>query len=161
VEALAASSCLTGLTRLHLGGDEGHSGAGIGENGARALAGSTNLSGLVFLSLSWNHIGDAGAQALATSPHLSRLRELDLRSNGVGEVGVQALIDSPHLLGLKALGLGGNPAGPVEEYSGWDPRENQSRTNTFDREAAERLRARFRQGPYIYGFDGPVGWHRS
>ena len=60
------------------------------------------------LDLSSNHLGDEGARALAGSPHLRRLRQLDLRHNQIGRSGVEALLASTTLPRLDELDLRGN-----------------------------------------------------
>lgn len=79
-----------GLTELHwlkelnLQGDRWGR-AGIGDEGARALSGLVNLTGLNIAS---NWIGAKGAKALSG---LMNLTELDLRDNQIGDKGAWAL----------------------------------------------------------------------
>lgn len=63
------------LTSLDLAGNA------IGDEGAKALAGSDNLSRLTSLDLAGNAIGAEGAKALAGLENLSSLTSLDLGSN--------------------------------------------------------------------------------
>jgi hypothetical protein len=56
--------------------------------------------------------GDLGAAALAGSPHLRRLTSLDLNGNAVRDAGVQAILAAPHLYGLRRLGLSDDPLSP-------------------------------------------------
>jgi Ran GTPase-activating protein (RanGAP) involved in mRNA processing and transport len=64
---------------------------GIGDDGARALAGARKLAGLRYLNLSANRIGDAGALAIAASPHLARLETLELKWNYLGKAACRAI----------------------------------------------------------------------
>jgi uncharacterized protein (TIGR02996 family) len=80
----------------------------LGAEGARALAGSTGLAGLLSLSLSRNNLGPEGAHALASSSRLDGLRFLHLGSNKIGSAGARALADWSVLAGLLALDLSNN-----------------------------------------------------
>jgi hypothetical protein len=90
----------------------------VGDEGARALAGSAYLRGLTRLDLTENSIGDDGARALAESANLGGLTHLNLKGNHLGPEGARALASSPHLARLRYLGLGGYrflEAAPVHE----------------------------------------------
>ena len=52
-------------------------------------------------------LGDESARALAGSPYLSRLETLDLRDMRVGVEGLGALLESPRLAGVTTLDLAG------------------------------------------------------
>jgi hypothetical protein len=58
--------------------------SGIGDEGLRALAGSTQLCHLAELRLLNNPISDAGVQALVASPLLNGLRVLTVRADAYG-----------------------------------------------------------------------------
>ena len=64
----------------------------IGEAGARVLAESESLRGLVFLRLAGCNITDTAARILASSPHLNRLESLEIGNNPVGDRGLQAFL---------------------------------------------------------------------
>ncbi len=106
VRVLARSPLARGLTRLGLAGS-----GEMTDAGARALAASPALAGMVWLDLSQSQVGDGGARALAESSHLGRLASLVLRDNHIGEDGALALADSPHLTRLRRLDLSGNRVG--------------------------------------------------
>ena len=80
----------------------------LGEEGARALAGSPHLAKLTELDLGENRIGDEGARALAGSPHLAKLTTLHLEGNQIGDEGARG---SPHLAKLTTLHLWFNQLG--------------------------------------------------
>jgi uncharacterized protein (TIGR02996 family) len=101
IEALASSPHLLGLTHLRLDGNEG-----IGNDGARALAWSAQLSRLASLGLHYCHISEEGAEALAWSPHLASLAKLDLSTNYfLRDDGVRALASTPCWTQLTHLNL--------------------------------------------------------
>ncbi len=64
----------------------------IGDEGARALAGSPYLAALFSLNLCENEIGDEGARALAGSPHLAALSSLDLFNNRIEDETVKQVL---------------------------------------------------------------------
>jgi uncharacterized protein (TIGR02996 family) len=72
--AIAAASHLTNLRRLSFYN------LPLKEEGARVLAGSAHLAGLVELELLWCSFDAAGVEALIASPHLNRLRRLVINS---------------------------------------------------------------------------------
>ncbi len=82
--------------------DLGHN-PGLGDDGARVLAGCPHLAGLRVLRLADCGVGNDGARALAESPHLDRLTTLDLSNNPVGNAGFRAFLDTPHLRSLSRL----------------------------------------------------------
>jgi uncharacterized protein (TIGR02996 family) len=86
-------------------------GNSLGDDGARALASSANLSGLTGLTLSGNRIGNAGVQALAASTAFPRLAVLVLSGNDIENAGAQALAGSASLAGLASLEIDANPIG--------------------------------------------------
>ncbi|MFT3699676.1 MAG: hypothetical protein QM831_41390 [Kofleriaceae bacterium] len=62
-------------------------------------------------------IGDAGARALAGSPHVRKLKRLGLNNNDIGADGVDAIAGSKNLANLIYVELGGNRVpSPVEGY---------------------------------------------
>lgn len=63
---------------------------------------------LRLLSLSGSRIGDDGARAIAGSPHLARLEALFLARADLTDDGLDAIATSPHLKRLTRLGLDGN-----------------------------------------------------
>ena len=73
------------------------------ERGVRALAASPYLRQLKSLQLCW--IGDEGAKALAGSPVLATVEDLGLSCNGLTDEGALALVASPYLERLKKGGL--------------------------------------------------------
>jgi uncharacterized protein (TIGR02996 family) len=83
----------------------------IGEAGATALAKTRHLLQLKKLELSENWIGDKGLQALAGSRILSNVLQLDLYHNRIGDAGAVALASSPHIGSLRRLALSGNTLG--------------------------------------------------
>src|SRR5262249_54217697 len=87
---LAASPRLRGLRRLIL--RHNHL---LGDAGARTLAGSRHLRGLLALDLFFCGIGPRGARALAASPNLSGLLSLEMSGNQFGPAGVRAIVSSP------------------------------------------------------------------
>jgi hypothetical protein len=87
------------VMRLH---DEG-----FGDEGAHALAVSSNLEALVELSIG-GHIGPEGLAQLVGCPFLRTVRTLGLNRNRIGVAGVQSVVASPHLESLEALHLGRN-----------------------------------------------------
>jgi hypothetical protein len=95
VRALLEAEWMPGLAELELQMNS------LGDEGARALAGSPGLAGCRVLSI-WGgeRIGPAGAVALAGSPHLAGLRELSMTCHPIGDEGVRAVLASPHLRGL-------------------------------------------------------------
>lgn len=78
--------------------------AGLGDEGARTLAGAPVLAGLTGLDLSGNEIGDEGLRALATA-RMDALAELWFSGNPIGAAGVAALAAAPHLRRLVRLHL--------------------------------------------------------
>ncbi|MBA4062502.1 MAG: hypothetical protein C0501_02125 [Isosphaera sp.] len=82
--------------------DLGHN-AGLGDDGARVLAGCPHLAGVRALRLSDCGVGNDGARALAESPYLDQLATLDLSNNPVGDPGFRAFLDTPHLRSLCRL----------------------------------------------------------
>jgi uncharacterized protein (TIGR02996 family) len=111
IASLLAHPYLTGLRALDLAYNR------IGPAGARRLAESSALVGLITLNLNGlsdepgNDIGDEGLAALARSPHLHRLQFLRLDSNRIGPQGARALAESPNAAGLIELSLGDNKLG--------------------------------------------------
>jgi hypothetical protein len=94
--ALAKSSTLTNLKVLHLGSPTdtmtgSHTVVGIRDAGARALAGSAALAGLLRLDLTKNEIGDEGALAIAASSPLAGLQQLEMKWNCLGAKGQAAI----------------------------------------------------------------------
>jgi uncharacterized protein (TIGR02996 family) len=88
-KALVHSPLLAHLSALDL--NDPAKGAGIGDEGASALANARGVAGLASLGLRQNGIGARGAIALAESPHLSDRARLDLWGNDVGDAGRAAL----------------------------------------------------------------------
>lgn len=86
--ALASSPHLTRLTALSLG-------HGITADGARALAASPSLGGVVAFDLARNQLDAAAVTSLVASPHLGRVREVFLGRNGLGEASARALAAGP------------------------------------------------------------------
>jgi uncharacterized protein (TIGR02996 family) len=125
LRALAGSPHLAGLRSLTLSdcpiGDEGARAlaqspflslthlvlerAGVGPNGAAALAASPRSARLRVLKLDGNPLGPEGARALASSPNLGNLYHLSLGMTGLGDEGVRALAASPFLGQLRHLNL--------------------------------------------------------
>jgi uncharacterized protein (TIGR02996 family) len=133
--ALAGAPWANRLTRLEMGTHFVAYNSGyfedpyFGPAGARALAGSGNLTALTALNLGHQRIGSQGLGHLLTAPSLHGLRELGLRSNeittaepfrssvgpdlvrldlsdnAIGEGGAAALAESPRLAALACLGL--------------------------------------------------------
>ncbi len=66
--------------------------SGIGDEGARLLAGCPHLTGLEELLLECNDIRDAGALALARTPHFPSLKELWLSRNLVEDAATRAAL---------------------------------------------------------------------
>jgi uncharacterized protein (TIGR02996 family) len=64
----------------------------IGELGARVLAESESLRGLVVLRLAQCNITDTAARILASSPLLRNLETLEIGNNPVGDLGLQAFL---------------------------------------------------------------------
>lgn len=83
--------------------------AGIGAEGAQALAAEGKLAPLRVLALLNNKLGEAGARALTASPHLGGLRALDLRKNKIGAKGMAAI--AAGMPELRTLDLTGNTLG--------------------------------------------------
>ena len=77
-------------------------------DGAAGLGDGGLFPGLEELSLSVAGLGNEGARALARAVRLTRLYRLELNHNGIGESGVRALADAPHLSGLETFFLEGN-----------------------------------------------------
>ena len=114
-EVLARLPALRSLATLSLRTLEGtYYDEAIRAVGARALADSVYLAGLVALDLAHNAIGDAGLRSLVGSPNLTQLTRLNVSANGIGEIGdagIQQLISSPYLERLSVLDLSSNPLG--------------------------------------------------
>lgn len=79
----------------------------IREAGARLLAASGKLQGLVTLDVSGCGLKDAGCEALAGGS-FPRLRTLRLLSNGIAAGGLEALARGPLLSTVRDLDLAGN-----------------------------------------------------
>jgi uncharacterized protein (TIGR02996 family) len=74
----------------------------------RLLAALPQFAGLSSLSITSAGVGDDGAAALAASGTLTGLRVLVLGHCGLGPAGCRALLASPVVAGLTNLNLGGN-----------------------------------------------------
>jgi len=79
----------------------------LGDDGARAIAAATHLSGLTELSAGDIGMGPAGAAALLAAPQLARLQTLVLIDNPMGDAGAIALAEATHLTRLWQLNLWG------------------------------------------------------
>jgi uncharacterized protein (TIGR02996 family) len=86
------------LTELDLSHNEG-----LGNDGARLLAGCAHLSQLEALRLAHCGIGDDGARALANAPHLTRAAELDLEYNPIEDSGLRPFLDTRYWRALRRL----------------------------------------------------------
>lgn len=100
VNILAASPLAARLRAVHL--------SGITAAGARVLAATSALAGLLKLNLDNANLGDAGARYLGSSRHLSGLTELWLHNCEIGTAGVMALARSPNLANVEVLDLSSN-----------------------------------------------------
>jgi uncharacterized protein (TIGR02996 family) len=98
-EALAASGCLGGLTRLDLGEN------GLQAGGVVALAGAIGMSKLAWLDLSTTRPGPDGARALARAGHWPDLRALHLIHAGLDHRDVAAIAGAPWMGHLARLSL--------------------------------------------------------
>jgi uncharacterized protein (TIGR02996 family) len=107
--AVAGATRWTRLRELEIGDCGIHTGPGIGDAGAAALAGAAHLGNLERLVLRQCGISDAGAVALAGS-RLRSLSWLDLFGNVIGRAGVAAFGRTEELPRLRMLILEGNPA---------------------------------------------------
>ena len=86
-------------------------GAGLGDAGASAMAGSCPDMRPRVLNLSGNEMGDMGVRALIEAGLTSELRVLDLTNNRVGDAGVRMLANAPTSAKLERLCLSGNAFG--------------------------------------------------
>jgi uncharacterized protein (TIGR02996 family) len=103
---LAATKRLASLTALDLSGNP------FGPDGVRALVESRHLmTRLATLDLSRCGLGNDGAKFLAGEPRLAGLKTLALRGNAIGNTGGKALASSPHAAGLTVLDLRNNRIG--------------------------------------------------
>jgi uncharacterized protein (TIGR02996 family) len=84
-------------------------GNGIGDEGVRALATSSNLARLTTLNLRANGITSDGARALAGTRSLANLAALELSYNNIHADGFRQFVVSPHLPQLNAVHVDGNP----------------------------------------------------
>jgi uncharacterized protein (TIGR02996 family) len=111
VQRLTASGALGNLTSLELSSNP------VGDEGAKALAGCSQLARLRHLGLYGNEeellIDDGGARAIAEARHWTGLESLALDSNAIGDEGALALARSPTLAGLRSLHMEGNPLSPA------------------------------------------------
>jgi len=89
------------LTALNLAGND------LGDLGVQHLC-RWPLAALRDLDLSRAGIGDDGAAALAATPHLAGLRRLALNGNRMTEAGKRRLAESPYLKRIHALELSEN-----------------------------------------------------
>jgi uncharacterized protein (TIGR02996 family) len=80
--------------------------ARIGDEGARALAGSDGLTALTHLRLEGNDITGAGAEALTTAHYFRNLKTLSLTANHIGDDGARVLARCPAVASLRNLWLG-------------------------------------------------------
>jgi uncharacterized protein (TIGR02996 family) len=96
---------LKGIQKLNLWG------CNATDNGAQALASSSDLGNLVALGLRYNGIGPAGGRALASARSLTRLASLDLSDNDIGSCEASAIVCSERLPALSSLDLGRNRVG--------------------------------------------------
>jgi uncharacterized protein (TIGR02996 family) len=86
----------------------------------RRAFGAPGLERLRSLSLAGLGIGDEGARALAGCAALAHVRWIDLSRNAIGRAGVEALARSA-LMADKLFVLDGNPCDPIERPSfDWD-----------------------------------------
>ncbi len=83
--------------------------AGLGEAGAKALAGCPGLAPVRLLDLSGNAFGPPAARALAASPHLAGVRVLRLRGCRLGDQAVRRLVRGTFWMNLTELDLRDNP----------------------------------------------------
>ncbi len=102
VLALARSPYLQRLAYLNLSAE-------MGEEVACVLARWPGLASLRHLYLGHGGVGDVGARALAGSASLSRLKTLGLWDNAIGDAGAQAIAGSQYLGGVSYLNMTDNP----------------------------------------------------
>lgn len=105
VRAIAAAGAELGELRLRNND--------LGSAGARAVAGSAPLGGLLILDVSANGLGSEGVRLLGSSPHLTQLAVLDVAFNGMPK---EAGLVEPAMTALArfaatlvSLRLDGNP----------------------------------------------------
>ena len=85
--------------------------AGIGPEGAAALFAAPQLAGLQTLVLINNPMGDAGAVAFARASHFHRLWQVNLWGCQIGDEGAAAIGNAPHLLKTPHIDLRDNAIG--------------------------------------------------
>jgi hypothetical protein len=85
--------------------------AGVGDEGAEALARCEGLRGVASLDLRFARLGDRGVRAIAEAAHFGSITSLSLQRNGIGSAGARALAGSPHFRNLTSLDLRYNPIG--------------------------------------------------
>ncbi|MEM1348154.1 MAG: hypothetical protein AAGI01_06345 [Myxococcota bacterium] len=86
-------------------------GAGLGAEGARALAQSKHLKHLREVRIGWCNLEGAGALALANSHIVRAWETLDIEGNGIQEAEAMRLLRNPHFVNLRDLKLGWNDIG--------------------------------------------------
>ena len=117
---------------------------------------STSLAGLVSLSLERLGLDDDDATALAGSSQLQRLSWLSLARNRIGRGGVEALAASPYLAHLDVLDLYRNPCDPTPKPGGHDL---DGRVTAIDRPVvADELITRHGPRPWLANPDNPDTW---
>ncbi len=99
IEELLGGPLVGHLRTLELGN------CGLGNRGARALAGCPRLAGLTDLDLWVNSLRAEEVRLLTHSPHLAGLTRLSLAHNAVGREGAKALAAAPAFGRLQGLGL--------------------------------------------------------
>jgi len=112
VRLLSASKTLVNLEKFILGSSKNAvSDLDISDEGATAIADSSNMTKLRELRIIHSKIGDAGFRAIAQSSTLTNLEVLDLRFNILNPMAAQAIAVSKNFLGLRELLLGGQVGG--------------------------------------------------